>query len=1163
MPAFPCPSCQKKLSVKDDLAGKKVQCPGCKAVMQVPQLAPVSVTGEAAQPAPAPPASAPAAPSLADCPTAPPVSRAGEATATGAAPGHDASLTSFLAPSEASDELGRLGGFRILKVLGHGGMGVVFQGEDPRLGRKVAIKAMLPHLAGSDSSRQRFLGEARAAAALEHDHVVAIHHVGEDRGAPFIVMPFLKGEPLDRRLQRERPAVAEILRVGREIAQGLAAAHAQGLIHRDIKPANVWLEAPAGRVKILDFGLARAAAQDAGLTQEGAIIGTPAYMAPEQARGEKVDARCDLWSLGVVLYRMCTGQLPFRGADTVSTLVSVATDEPPAPAAVNPAVPAGLSGLVMCLLEKDPARRVRSADAVAEALRALEGDASPAEGTRAATPPRREADEGPTLAPGGKGPAAKKPAARKKRTPVLLVLVGVLAAALLAAGVVAFRPRPPVEKTDGDLRPDDGAVPPPESGFALRKFVNSLGMEFVLVGKGKFLAGGGGGKAGEKEVAVPYDYWLGACEVTQGEWDKVMGANPSFFSHKGGGKAGLKEVPGEELKLWPVESVSWTDAGAFVYRINEQLKAKESGWVYRLPTEAEWEYACRGGPLAMPEEAGFDFYPGGPAGAQGAPGGNFNKAHKGTRKVGSYAPNRLGLYDMHGNVAEWCHETVIDPKQGALSVNRGGGWEDGAAGCRAAGRSPGLPSVRRSSIGLRLARVPLGTAATADVDRRPLVNLLPLFDPARDAVAGSWTHELRALSAGTANVAVVEFPYRPPAEYDFRVEFTCHAGVGQVNQFLARQDSSFSYHMGADNNRLFGLERVAGKAVGPGNPTTLIRRLSPGDRHVCLARVRNAGVTVEVDGKEVARWDTDYRDLSLDDSRGGAWPRRDRSLLGLGSGSTDTRFTRAEVVEVGGRGLFTRPADPASRAAAAQRDAPAKYVNRLGMEFVLVGRGTFRSGRGKQARERKIPHDFYLGAYEVTQEEWTKVMASNPSAYSRQGKYNPRRQVKDVRDEELRRFPVESVSWDDCQGFIERLNAAAKETDWVYRLPREVEWEYACRGGPLATKADEGFDFYLDRPANALSPAKAHYNSQGKGRRRPKRVGSYPPNRLGLYDMHGNVAEWCADNGPTGSRWTRGGSMDSIPAECRAGARTTRPAGVRVQSIGLRLARVPVEVGKK
>jgi WD40 repeat protein len=253
-------------------------------------------------------------------------------------------------------------------------MGVVYQAQDTLLERPVALKVLLPTLAASASARQRFLREARAAAAIEHDHIVPIFQVGEDRGVAYLAMPLLQGESLDDRLRRP-PAlpVPEVLRIGREIAEGLAAAHERGLIHRDVKPANVWLEGKRGRVKILDFGLARPRGESSQITQQGTIVGTPAYMAPEQGRGEAVDYRCDLFSLGCVLYKMCTGEIPFRGTDLVSTLVAVAMDEPAPPHELNPQVPPALSALVMRLLAKDPANRPASAPAVADELLSIAG----------------------------------------------------------------------------------------------------------------------------------------------------------------------------------------------------------------------------------------------------------------------------------------------------------------------------------------------------------------------------------------------------------------------------------------------------------------------------------------------------------------------------------------------------------------------------------------------------------------------------------------------------------------------------------------------------------------------------------------------------------------------------------------------------------------------
>jgi serine/threonine protein kinase len=280
----------------------------------------------------------------------------------------------FLAPAQRPDELGRLGPYRVLKVLGHGGMGMVFLADDPHLKRAVALKVMLPHVGQAPAARERFLREARAAAALEHDHIVPVYQIGVDRGVTFIAMPFLKGMNLEDYLKKKGDlAVPQILRIGREVAKGLAAAHDKGLVHRDIKPANLWLDANAkGRIKILDFGLARPAHVDEQLTQVGTILGTPAYMSPEQAAGQPVGPASDLFSLGAVLYRLCTGRKPFSGPNTYAILTALATEQPPPVRDRNPAVTPAFAGLIMQLLEKDPARRPASAKQVAETIYAIE-----------------------------------------------------------------------------------------------------------------------------------------------------------------------------------------------------------------------------------------------------------------------------------------------------------------------------------------------------------------------------------------------------------------------------------------------------------------------------------------------------------------------------------------------------------------------------------------------------------------------------------------------------------------------------------------------------------------------------------------------------------------------------------------------------------------------
>jgi hypothetical protein len=285
-------------------------------------------------------------------------------------------LLARLAPAQAEDELGRLGPYRLLRQLGAGATGVVFLAEDVNLRRQVALKVMKPIAEEAwELARQRFLREGRAAALLESDYTVPIYQVGEEAGLPFLAMKLLVGEALDTRLQRDKELkVHEVLRIGREVAEGLAAAHERGLVHRDVKPANIFLEANGEgsyRVRLVDFGLARGAIEDVNLTRTGTIVGRPAYMSPEQARGTRVDFRSDLFSLGCVLYKMCSGRTPFKADDTLGMLVALNQDQPPPLKSFNPDLPDELVGLVNSLLAKLPEGRPESARFVADVLAIL------------------------------------------------------------------------------------------------------------------------------------------------------------------------------------------------------------------------------------------------------------------------------------------------------------------------------------------------------------------------------------------------------------------------------------------------------------------------------------------------------------------------------------------------------------------------------------------------------------------------------------------------------------------------------------------------------------------------------------------------------------------------------------------------------------------------
>ena len=285
------------------------------------------------------------------------------------------------------DDIGRLGEYRVIEVLDRGGMGVVLKGANIHSGHPAAIKLMLPEAAAQ--GRERFLREARAAHKIDDQRVVPIYHVGEVNGAPYIVMKLLEGQSLAKRLKEGPPlSMDEIIRIGREIAEGLKAAHTLDLVHRDLKPDNIWMETTKDgeHVRILDFGLARPignAAVDGvrNVTIGNVVAGTPAYMSPEQAESHELDARTDLWSLGVVLYRLVANQLPFGDSSVTKVLRAIVDNTPKPLHEANSIVPMRLSNLVMKLLEKQPKNRHSSAEAVIAEFKQIEAASLVPDGT--------------------------------------------------------------------------------------------------------------------------------------------------------------------------------------------------------------------------------------------------------------------------------------------------------------------------------------------------------------------------------------------------------------------------------------------------------------------------------------------------------------------------------------------------------------------------------------------------------------------------------------------------------------------------------------------------------------------------------------------------------------------------------------------------------------
>lgn len=692
-------------------------------------------------------------------------------------------LLGFLESSAKVGSIGKLAHYEILCVLGQGGFGIVLKAFDEKLHRLVAIKALSPQMAATSPPRKRFLREARAAAAIRHENVVQVYSV-EEQPLPYLVMEFVDGQTIQQTLDGVGPLeTTEVLHIGRQIANGLAAAHSTGLIHRDIKPGNILLESGVERkVKITDFGLARTA-DDASMTRTGTVCGTPMYMAPEQALGQTVDYRADLFSFGSVLYQMACGRPPFRAPSTIAVLRRVADEAPRPLKEIIPEIPDWLVAIIDKLHAKQPAERFQTAKEVADLMTRCQAEwtaTGMVTATRCLERPVRQALQ-PTVGLASSVDSNIEPqnSNRERSIRTFAIAAGLLLAVTAIYFAGTSQPKEIPSKADASSIasvdhsslhamphstvgwqgwPADAPSPAiaPFSAQQAKQYqeawaeylkvpveyINGIGMKLRLIPPGEFMMGSTPSEitdalpaAGSDtqwqdcirsegplhRVVLTQPIYLGVNEVTQAQYQQVMATNPSFYSPTG---KWAEYVAGMNTSHFPVEGVRWDDAAEFCKRlsatekndslasVNHKAPTTFGGDAYRLPSEAEWEFACRAGTSTL-------YHTGETNQALLDAAWFTENSDKRTHPVGELKSNSFGLFDMHGNVWEWALDAwdanwyaksagnyVVNPFNAPVTdserMTRGGNYSSNAPTCRSRSRCSEASSYNATLIGFRV-----------------------------------------------------------------------------------------------------------------------------------------------------------------------------------------------------------------------------------------------------------------------------------------------------------------------------------------------------------------------------------------------------------------------------------------------------------------------------
>jgi formylglycine-generating enzyme required for sulfatase activity len=1025
----------------------------------------------------------------------------------------------------------QIGRFLVRARLGEGAFGTVYRAYDPQLDRDVALKVPLPGRFEGPQQAERFLREARAAARLRHPHVVPLFEASEQAPHFYLASALIQGRTLAAALDEGPFDFREAARVARELAEALAYAHGEGVVHRDVKPANVMLD-EKGAALLLDFGLAHRQGGEKRLTGEGAVVGTPAYIAPEQlaAGSAEVSAASDQYSLGVVLYELLCGRAPFEGPTEV-VLFNALHSEPPPPRSFNPAVPPALEAICLKALAKRPQDRHADCQEMAGHLRRWLDGQSPTDPHLPAASP-------------GAPPAAEVGGLRRRSRWAVAAVAAVLATALAAAVVASFRAR-----TDGPRQhaSADSERPPEQTPT---KTPDRIDKPQPPADKAQ--------RTRQEQVAVTG--LSGTFTLTfDGLTTRAMGFNASAATVE----RALHDLPGIG---GAGVSVSQTDFAEV-----QQFTVKQKAGVFRLTFKNHVTGSLAIDATADKVQDALNALP-----SIGGAGGNVTVSQAGSTYTVTFGAGLGSGQQPLLMLSEQLPVTVTGARSITTEVQQF--------------------TIKQKTGHFRLTfdgkSTPLLPAAATADEVQATLNALPSIGKAGGSVkvsqvGSTYTVTFQRLHGGQPQLLRVTGTGSVPV--------TRRDGAA-VQQLTAPLRGGFRLTFKGSSTPLLPVDATAdkvqealnalpsiGKAGGHVTVTQVGRTYTvtfggtlASGRQPSLTVTPSAPIATQTPASEIVRGYVLYVVTFREGLGRGEQPL----LSGTGSGGASVTSVQKAPEDK----------DKAPKEEIVKGQDP--FTNSLGMKFVRVKAGTFTMGSPKNEKDRNndedqhevtISQDYFLGTTEVTQKQFRDVMGFNPSAFSKTGNDRARVQGMDTDD-----FPVENVSWEEVQEFLKKLNALAaeKKNKVRYRLPTEAEWEYACRGGHKIEQRGEKaqLPFHLKSPSKSLGHGQANFYSghpSGGGKAGPSLdrtcpVAQYEPNVLGLYDMHGNVHEWCEDwyasdyyakspaKDPLGpdpgpDRVSRGGGWPHGGRHCRAAIRVKVPASIRQRSLGFRVAAVPHE----